>query len=326
MTTGTSDGTEGTSAEGSTAGRSVHRSHGRLVAWVRGLFEAVHGHEDSLLRKALRNAEVFLAGLRYGRSGVEVQGWRLEWHPTVWYMIRKWAMGRYEPHVLDRFSAHVEPGMHIVDVGANFGIYSLVASGQLEGDGQVWAFEPNPTVYEILARNVEENELSDVVETVRRAVSDEDGEQIYQVDPRLSGTGEIQSGDNSRARFYEEHRVETVRLDTYFAEQGWPEADLVKMDVEGHEFAVLDGMRELSKRNPQMELVLEYGLDHLERAGVEPADLIARLKDLGFDSFEIVDFEEPVMLDLPDDLDELASLVAGRGSLMIWCRKGDTEP
>lgn len=326
MTKGTSDGAGAPSAEGSTAGRSVPRSHGRMVAWVRGLFESIQGHEDSLLRKALRNAEYYLAGLRYGRSGVDIHGWRLEWHATVWPMMREWAMDRHEPHVLDRFSTHVEPGMHVVDVGANFGMYSLVASEQLDGEGKVWAFEPNPTVHEILARNVDRNGLSDVIEAVPYAASDEEGPGVLRVHSRFSGTGEIRAGPGSREGSYEEHTVETVRLDTYFAEQGWPEVDLVKMDVEGHEFSVLDGMRELSKRNPQMELVFEYGLDHLERAGVAPEDLVARLKELGFVSFEVVDFEEPVPLDLPDDLDELASLVPGKGSLMIWCRKGDTEP
>jgi hypothetical protein len=62
----------------------------------------------------------------------------------------------------------------------------------------------------------------------------------------------------------------------------WPNVDFIKIDIEGSEFAALEGMRELIQRNPRIQIVMEYNMANLHRSGVTRDALITILQELGF--------------------------------------------
>jgi hypothetical protein len=67
--------------------------------------------------------------------------------------------GVWEPWLSNVFARTVKAGMTVVDVGANFGYYTLLAGRQLAGSGEIHSFEPNPGVFDILLKNVSINGL-----------------------------------------------------------------------------------------------------------------------------------------------------------------------
>jgi hypothetical protein len=83
--------------------------------------------------------------------------------------------------------------------------------------------------------------------------------------------------------------VTTTTLDELISRQGWPHVHLVKIDIEGSEQAALEGMRELSLRNPDLLLIMEFDEVNLRRA-TSSRDSIARtLGELGFISGYIIE-------------------------------------
>jgi FkbM family methyltransferase len=148
-----------------------------------------------------------------------------------------WAFGGFEPHFAELFGHLVRPGERCVDVGANVGVHT-VRLGRLVGrDGEVIAIEPDPDVVRRTERNIELNSLANV-RVINAAASERAGEmQLYRPSP----------GDTNRARAslhphsYLTGAATTVPVVTVDqACDGAPVA-LIKIDVEGHEAAVVRG-------------------------------------------------------------------------------------
>jgi FkbM family methyltransferase len=128
----------------------------------------------------------------------------------------------------------------VFDIGANVGYYTLMAGALLAGRGEVHAFEPAPTTFTRLRTNVRLNGFGHVVLN-HAGMLDHNGTGILNV-------GE--SADNSSfqpgfARAVARVEVPTIRFDSYCRDAGVRRADLIKIDAEGVELAVLQGMGNL---------------------------------------------------------------------------------
>jgi FkbM family methyltransferase len=146
----------------------------------------------------------------------------------------------------------VDPGATVVDVGACWGSYTYLFSKVARN---VIALEPNPELAQYLARVVPDN-----VEVRNVAASDAAGHATLRVpregtDPYALAT--LEPGVDGADIAHDAYRmvdVETVRLDDLELDN----VGLVKIDVEGHEEAVLDGARELlTSRRPDLLIELE---------------------------------------------------------------------
>ncbi|HZS49613.1 MAG TPA: FkbM family methyltransferase [Bryobacterales bacterium] len=160
----------------------------------------------------------------------------------------EWAAGgfkRYEPEQVACFEKLIHPGDCIFDVGANVGFYAIWFS-RLAVAGRVVAFEPDPANVELLRRNLELNKVCNVaVEPC--AVSDYAGERRFAVDSATGSTGTLESHQTYGSRLEGGPQmfatVRTTTLDEAAREYGYPA--LMKIDVEGHELAVLKGARQV---------------------------------------------------------------------------------
>jgi len=141
----------------------------------------------------------------------------------------------------------VGPGSNVIDIGANFGVYTKFLAEAVQASGRVYAIEPIPLTYEILTSNVKRLKLTNV-EPFNVAVSDDDAEVSMEVPQFTSG------GEN----FYEAriinrpagHRLRTVAVQARALDSLFGQArtiDFVKCDVEGHELACLRGASQLLK-------------------------------------------------------------------------------
>jgi FkbM family methyltransferase len=163
--------------------------------------------------------------------------------------------GFWEPRVTLTMIRTVKPGWYCLDIGANHGYYSVVMSSIVGAAGRVLALEPNQRLAELVRRTLELNGFNDRALTLAKAVSDQPGQIVQLVVPQ-GNTGHASIRDHASATD-EIMEVETVSVDQLTAE--WPQVDFIKIDVEGAEEAVWQGMRETIRRNKDIVIVLEFG-------------------------------------------------------------------
>ena len=139
-------------------------------------------------------------------------------------------LGSYEAQKQKAFADMLKPGWVVYDLGANAGFYTLIASRRVGESGRVVAFEPAPKNIANLKKHIKINRAKNAaVEAV--AVSDTNEEVKFDVYAggavgKISVTG---------------IPVRAVRLDDFIREERLPPPDLMKIDVEGAEAAVLRG-------------------------------------------------------------------------------------
>lgn len=135
-----------------------------------------------------------------------------------------------------------------LDVGANIGYYSLAAA-TLNPSVRIVSFEPLPSAFHFLRRNVESNGFTNVT-TEMLALSDAEGETTFFVsrNPKfadvahnLASTGALDRDLAARSELVEAIRVRTDTLDHYVAKRFREKVDLVKLDAEGSEGRILAG-------------------------------------------------------------------------------------
>ena len=172
--------------------------------------------------------------------------------------------GEWEPWVSNQFRMALasRPGAHVLDVGANFGWYTLLACRCKAG--HVTAFEPNPRIVELLRKTIAVNGLRKQVTLCEYAVSDTVHAKRQRLAFRYSELGGGALVESLEPPDYAESAyVETLRLDDGIVSADPTEAPLViKIDVEGHELAVLRGAQRLLERRPV--LFVEH---HRDNAG-----------------------------------------------------------
>jgi FkbM family methyltransferase len=195
---------------------------------------------------------------------------------------RRLSAGMYEAEVTAVLRSLLGTGMTMVDLGANVGYYTLIASTLVGATGHVYSFEPDPRVFPFLRRNIGANDAKNTTAECK-AVSSK-GSTVTFVPNGWEGSFVTYSAGSQPYPL-----VEAVSLDEFFRLRGWPRVDLVKLDIEGSEYEALQGMSELSGRNPRLRLVMEFNLAAIRRAGVEPVSLAKVLKELGFRSAYVIE-------------------------------------
>ncbi len=138
-----------------------------------------------------------------------------------------------------------------VDVGANYGYYSLLAA-HWNSRLQVIAFEPVPQIYECLQRNIKLNDLQTRVSAYSIALSDASGAATLYIPASGSidceATATLAQGSWQQCKNSPSLDVQAVRFDDF--ERQYPlKVDLVKVDVEDHEASVLRGMQNVIRRD-----------------------------------------------------------------------------
>jgi FkbM family methyltransferase len=149
--------------------------------------------------------------------------------------------GTYVPGVMQALRSLLEPDAVAFDVGANIGVFALVM-GRLAARGQVFAFEPAPENYDYLLENLRRNGARNVV-AERSAVYDQDGTVPFVFSPAGPSASFVSPGAGSagNAELPGSQPVRAIRLDTYVRDHGLQRVDLIMVDTEGAEMAVLRG-------------------------------------------------------------------------------------
>lgn len=183
-------------------------------------------------------------------------------------------MGTNESQFLRR---SVRANWHIADVGANQGLYTLLFS-RLAFRGQVYALEPDPSLFASLEGNVRRNRAQNI--TLFNAAAASEARNL------LLRPGQLNRGDN-RIIASKSGDDGTIEIKAISLDQIIPESrlDLLKIDVQGFEVEVLRGATQILQANPALLILLEFWPHGLRLANSDPSELIDVLNTAGFSLF-----------------------------------------
>lgn len=251
---------------------------------------------------------------------VEVDGFRLYHEGRPSYHLQMLAMGMHDRDVAALIRHLVRPNMSVVDVGAHLGYFTLLCARLGGAASTIWAFEPSSALLPILRRNVAENDVGGEIHVVPSAVGDSVGAVTLFAgtpDSMLSSIHRAAAaGDGPGPR----ETVACTTLDAWAEQSLWPRVDLVKIDIEGHEVAALAGMRELSRRNPGLVLIIELNERTLAAAGESIDSFWAALAACGFDDVSLAG-PPPRPVTFPQDRDAIRREIRrqGNGRVNLMC-------
>src|SRR4030095_12986569 len=185
------------------------------------------------------------------------------------------AVGLYELDTARLIHRLLNPNSWFVDVGANLGYFTLLAAKWTAPTGRIDAFEPDPINRQRLEAHLRENNLTDRVRIHPIAASSQPG-KIELIHPQSAGT------NHGMASFYKSltgegqtFTVATARLDD--ALDGFP--DLIKIDVEGAELSVIEGMQKILSSASPPRLIIEHNPTSCAAAGYRPGDIFKKLNE-----------------------------------------------
>ena len=175
------------------------------------------------------------------------------------------------------FRELVKPGMTVIDIGANIGYFSLLASTLAGPQGRVHAFEPDPSNCRILRRNLRINRAVNV-RVVQAALSNNDEPLHLYLNSTNKGDHRIW-GSNGEVR--KRIKIRAMPLDRYL-EKTSTSPSFIKLDVQGAEGKVLEGMQETLAQPGPKYLILEFWPEALRRCETNPKQVIKQIADAGF--------------------------------------------
>jgi FkbM family methyltransferase len=178
--------------------------------------------------------------------------------------------------------AVVEPGMGVLDIGANHGVYSLRLAKRLQGQGRVVALEPASSPAEMLERSITENSLGGVLSLMRVGLSDREGEaKLY-----IGANSELNSLNAVDGFAHEaSENVRLTTLDSLLTSANWPQEfqiDVLKLDAEGEEIRILNGGRRFFLEQDPLVL-FEWKHGNAPNIG-----LLEAFSDLGYGLYRLI--------------------------------------
>jgi FkbM family methyltransferase len=175
-------------------------------------------------------------------------------------------MTRHEEKIIELF--HPKEGDIVVDVGAHMGRYTITSSKYVGPQGKVIAVEAHPYNFKMLQRNISLNGLTNVIAIKCALYSKKARLKLYLPDEELGYTMHHSLMTNYLVAKYSEKieqkyiEVEAYTLDSLLQFNGIDQVNWIKIDVEGAEYEVLRGAKEILSANKRISILVEvHGKD-----------------------------------------------------------------
>src|SRR5579884_2268054 len=185
--------------------------------------------------------------------------------------------GYWENWITQAWQRLLRPGVH---VGANVGYYALIAADRVGPEGFVWAVEPDPRNAQLLRWNLEVNGFARRSAVIEAAALDRHRPIRFARLATHFGSRRVLAGSADAPADGEQIVVEAVALDDCLGEQA--EIHLMKIDAEGSEPYIWDGMQKLIERNRAIHLVMEFDPVQIRGQGRDPGAFLEAVLRAGF--------------------------------------------
>lgn len=257
---------------------------------------ATHTQAQGHVIRALWHLCVWQVWRKIPRAGAiaELPNGELLWCPPWSHLAAAWLSVGYHESELVFVRALLRPGDLVLDIGANIGVYSVLAARR---GARVVAFEPNAKARATLEANVALNRIDGEVRISSNALADFTGPARFTTDLEECNHLDVKAGAVGES-------VDVSELDS-LAWVGGP-VTLMKIDVEGFDEAVLRGARQTLARDRPVLIIETWS------GGLSIRQLLASLGYLFFT------YEDGALRPLPADFTQDANLVAIHPSKMAW--------
>lgn len=221
-------------------------------AFIRGLCQNAYLGDHRILARALGRYKIYLdtRDVAFTPHIIGDGYWELEHTKAMAQMVKR--------------------GMTAVDLGANLGYFTLLMSDCVGPTGKVHAFEPNPHMAHILSDTVEINGFASRTKVHQVALSSAAGTTDFHINPTRPMNATLIPRDD--------HDVVVVPLKRFDDFPELAEADFIKIDVEGAEEAVWQGMANRIANPRPLTIILEFTSDRYKDAGA----FVDRFIEAGF--------------------------------------------
>lgn len=182
-------------------------------------------------------------------------------------------IGDWEPWIRRVLMGLVRPGMRVLDVGANFGFYTLLMASAVGEKGEVIAIEANPHLLDLLKRSISVNGLGQRIRLIGKAACDRNARLSFSYDVQWSGGGRLSEAPSIAANVVTVD-VDAIPLDSLIEGP----VDVIKIDIEGGEELAFRGMKRLIDNSPSLAIVMEYS----KSAFRDPSRFWVDFHDKGF--------------------------------------------
>ncbi len=217
--------------------------------------------------------------------------------------------GIWEPYETSLVLQLLQPGHVFVDVGANIGYFSLLAATRVGGSGAVFAFEPDPGNYALLAASANHNHLAHIIYAEQAGLAETAGEAKLYLSEDNFGDHQIFATGTAR-----DSKPISLLRGSDFLSPRTQRLDLLKVDTQGSEFGVMKGLMPLLQEQKEpTRIIIELTPLSLRQCGSSGRALITLLAELG-QPLWIIDHIEHRMVQSSAD------------ELCVWCDNVDAVP
>ncbi|MEM0144066.1 MAG: FkbM family methyltransferase [Candidatus Parvarchaeum sp.] len=213
--------------------------------------------------------------------------------------------GSYEKETSQYIKKNLKPGGSFIDVGANSGYYSLLASNIVGESGVVYSFEPFPQSYNRLKKNIELNMIRNI-KIFNIALSSYDGVGVLNVSKSSDGLNSLEN----ISLVSETIKVNVNKLDTLLGEKT---VDMIKIDAEGSELDIIKGARAVLTKTRYLKIIYE-----INRSFYKTEHIMDELNTMGFASFT---FNDSGRLEKIEDIGRVSNKISN----IVACRINGNE-
>ena len=193
-----------------------------------------------------------------------------------WYEDPFWALAKRSPELFTNGD--------ILDIGANIGYTVCVFAAARKEPAKIYAFEPDRDSFATLGEMILRKNPGDAVEIFNTAVGSADGSLEFWHNEAHSADHRVvtEQFKSSRRSGEKTTTVAVTSVDSFVAARNLQNISFVKIDVQGYELAVCEGMRQTLERFPALCIAFEYAPDGMRELGFEPSVLLDFFRAAGY--------------------------------------------
>lgn len=173
--------------------------------------------------------------------------------------------GTWEPEITKIFREHINKNDVVIDIGANFGYFGIIAGADIGSNGKVIFIEANSQLIPYITKSVSVNGLNGRAKVLNIALAEKESIMELQILEDYLGSSSLhnldelaKSNPDLKLKLHNKQNIRATTLDIICKENGVGNINVIKLDIEGYEEAVYPGMRKLIKKSPDLRLFIEF--------------------------------------------------------------------
>lgn len=212
-------------------------------------------------------------------------------------------------------------GGDILDIGANIGYTAWVFAQAITPGAKIYAFEPDQSTFELFKEVIRWRRLEETIEPLNMAVGSSEGHLEFWHNKDHSADHRVVTEEFRKVRPNEDQfsSVAVTTVDQFVAARKIKRLSFIKIDVQGYEVAVCQGMNETLQRFPKMSVCLEYSPEGLSELGFNPNDVLEFFRARNYE-FHMLTRRETIRV---QNAGTIQTMLDGAGYVDLLCMRSN---